>query len=482
MFKWIYEGTKTGLVFLVKGAVLHSKTGADFSKKTDYLRYLSPNNKGLLVDGYSLKLSETMSFQNVCVIASPGAGKTTRYIIPNVLEKAKSRCSIVVNDPKGEVFENTSKYMEENGYRVILIDPENIARSSSFNPLLEVQNDIEIEQIAEILIECGNPSKGDTFWNNGAKRFISLFLKCLRIASLDDKATFNLANLYLLLQNFGEDGQALDSWIAINSVLPEEPKNPSLWNEWKGLLTGNKEGILSFVLNAITALKAMANRDLAKITSRSDFELETIRSRKTIIYFVTPPQHIEYYSFFTSLFFRSVFNTCMRQLPKSTDLPVFILYDEFGHSTIPNFVSTANTIRGYRVSLSIVLQSIAQLSARYGKDYAYSIQGGFSTYITYSGSDPETTQLFEKVMGRVRERQKKDFDDVVDQYKEYNLMNANEVRTIKEDQALLVCTNNNPVLLNSKPYFANSKYSRLASKGGIFVSNSNKPSPKLIKL
>ncbi len=81
-----------------------------------------------------------------------------------------------------------------------------------------------------------------------------------------------------------------------------------------------------------------------------------------VVYFITPPQHQEYYSFLTSLFFRSVFNASMRRMPDKHTLPLYVLYDEFGHSTIPNFVSTANTIRGYKVRLSIVLQSIAQLS------------------------------------------------------------------------------------------------------------------------
>ncbi|MBK8455553.1 MAG: TraM recognition domain-containing protein [Thiofilum sp.] len=91
----------------------------------------------------------------------------------------------------------------------------------------------------------------------------------------------------------------------------------------------------------------------------------------------------------TSLFFRSVFNASMRTMPHRHTLPLYVLYDEFGHSTIPNFVSTANTIRGYKVSLSIVLQSIAQLNTRYGHDYAQALQGGFHTLLTYAGSDPK---------------------------------------------------------------------------------------------
>lgn len=172
------------------------------------------------------------------------------------------------------------------------------------------------------------------------------------------------------------------------------------------------------MLNAITALSAMRQAHITQVTSESSFSLASLRTQKTVVYFITPPQHAEYYSFLTSLFFRSVFNVLMRRLlPKdgargkearTPYLSCYVLYDEFGHSTIPNFVSTANTIRGYRVSLSIVLQSIAQLSARYDRDYAQSIQGGFTTAIAYANSDPETASYFERVMGKTRVDQYQD--------------------------------------------------------------------------
>lgn len=103
---------------------------------------------------------------------------------------------------------------------------------------------------------------------------------------------------------------------------------------------------------------------------------------------------MEYYSPLMSVFFRSVFNACMRSLPASDALPVYILYDEFGHSTILGFSSVANTLQGYRASLSIVLQSIAQLETRYGKADAAAIQAGFNTLLTYSGSDPQAAAFF----------------------------------------------------------------------------------------
>lgn len=463
--------TKIILIFLFKGKVLRRTEGAEFSKSKEYSKYLKSGNKGLLLNGLDLSLSEPDSYQNVCVIARVGAGKTTRYIVSNVLHRAKRNCSIVINDPKGEVHTLTSGYMKDNGFNVLVIDPENVEKSNSFNPFLEAKDEIELEQIAEILVKCGNPEEKGSFWNNGAIRFVSIFMKCLQNAGRENPSYFTLANLYYLFQNFGNDGRKLDDWMARYSVNPDNPEDPRLWNEWKGVLTGNEEGVQSFVLNAITALKAMSNHKIASLTSTSDFSLDKIKEEKTIIYFITPPQHAEYYSFLTSIFFRSVFNSCMRKLPNNKTLPVYILYDEFGHSTIPNFVSTANTIRGYKVSISIVLQSISQLNARYGRDYAYSIQGGFNTYLAYSGSDPETASFFEKIIGKQRITQlPNNMQHFVENYREQNLMNSNEVRTMDKDKVLIVTTNKNPVLIKSHPFYEVFRFKRMTSREAYTIS------------
>ncbi len=467
------KAVSAGLMYLLKKRLLNSHSGASFDNESDYSSYLNSRNTGLLLDGDQLRLSEKQSFQNVCVTARIGAGKTSRYIIPNVLDRARRRCSQVINDPKGEVFSATSRYMKQCGYKVILIDPENLDRSSYFNPFLEAKNDIELEQVAEILVRCGNPTSSgkDDFWIQGAVRFVSLFIKCLKNAGEENPDHFNLHNLYYLFQNFGGDGLALDDFMARYSIIPDNPSDQSLWNEWKGVLTGNKEGVLSFVLNAITSLKSLSNQNIAKLTAKSDINLEDIRHEKTIIYLVTPAQHSEYYSFLTSLFFRSVFNACMRSMPQKGTYPVFILYDEFGHSTIPNFVSTANTIRGYEVSISIILQSISQLNSRYGHDYAKSIQGGFNTYLTYAGADPETANFFENIMGRVRERQTKEFFDTTNEYREYNLMNAGEIRMLDSESVLVVSGNKQAIQIPATPYFENWKFKRQTKKGALHMES-----------
>ena len=229
-----------------------------------------------------------------------------------------------------------------------------------------------------------------------------------------------------------------------------------------------RSGVQSVVMTAQTALRALTNRNVAWLTAASDFRLADLRRQKTIIYFITPPQLADYYGFLTSVFFQSVFNAAMRQMPGKHDLPIYVLYDEFGHSTIPSFGSIANTVRAYKVSLSIVLQSVAQLSQRYGKDAASALQGGFNTIQTFSGSDPETCIFFQNLCGRVRERQRKTplFDpNPQDQINEYNLLNADEVRTLGSNETIIVSTNRQPTRIASTPYFANGMFTKMTKRG-----------------
>lgn len=112
----------------------------------------------------------------------------------------------MVNDPKGEVFEATAGHMQRAGFCVVVIDPEDLTRSARFNPLLEAKTDIELEQVAEILIRAGSSgSQKDAFWDHGAIRLVCVLLKLLRRSSREDAGYFTLGNLYRLLQHFGSD-------------------------------------------------------------------------------------------------------------------------------------------------------------------------------------------------------------------------------------------------------------------------------------
>lgn len=451
MFRYLLKGASTAGKFLFFSQVLNRKTGAQLLNNDEVNSFLSSRNKGLLLDGVSRRLSVKESYQNVLMSARVGAGKTTKYIVSNVLDKASQNCSIVVHDPKGEVHQLTSGYLQSKGFRVVLYDVLDPKNSESFNPCWDVQNEVEIEQIAQTIVIAANGAQGDQFWNNGAIRILSVLLKIL---SYGQAKHFNLVNLYHLMQHAGDLGKGLNPWVAKNGWNPAYPDDPYLIKEWKAAMTGNKEGVNSFILNATMALKAFTNRDIKEFFHTSSYRIADLRKEKTAIFFVTPPENQAYYSFVTSLFFKTIFNECMRRehLGKNT-LDTYLLYDEFGNSFIPDFMSIATTIRGYRVSLSIILQTISQLSAKYGKEGSAVIQGAMNTNVCLSGADPETADYFSKVSGKVVDVQYHKRGEPRSTHSEYNLINPNEVRTMDEDKILIISKNRNPAIVPIKAFY-----------------------------
>ena len=114
-----------------------------------------------------------------------------------------------------------------------------------------------------------------------------------------------------------------------------------------------------------------------------------------------------------------------------------------------------------------MLQSIAQLSARYGRDIAHAIHGGFNAAMTYPGSDPDTCAFFESLCGKVRERQRRDLlaSNPQDSYREFNLLNATEIRTLKQGETIAVFSNRDPIRLSTVAYFESRHFKKMTAIG-----------------
>lgn len=444
-----------------------SKTGAQFAKNKDVKEYLSPKNTGLLIDGYSRRLSEEVSFQNVVVYGVTGTGKSSAFVRPNIFDKADRPSVIVVNDMSGDLYRDTSGQMAAKGYRVIVLNPHDLAHSHRYNPFLDIQNENETIHLAQMFVQAVSGGDGkDKIWSSGAERFVTFFLKCLR----KSENKYNTPhNLYYLFQNFGDDGSALHRFVAECSYDDE-----FMINEWKSLLSVHKDGILSFIMNATTALKIFANRDVCELTASSDIDLSTLRRQKTIIYIVTPPQYQKMYQPVTSMFFLSLLQACMRELPKRGDLPVYFLYDEFGNSFLPDFDVFATTVRKYKISLMLFMQGINQLVKSYGRNTTSVILSGIATQISFGAAEQETAEYFERRAGKVRVIQRPKLKDPhVENYSEYNLINASEIRELPAGQLLVISDNRKTALIDVVPSHQNPKFRRMMKKKPAAIRSSS---------
>jgi type IV secretory pathway TraG/TraD family ATPase VirD4 len=412
-------------------------------------RFFKPSNRGVVIDGKGSRLSEKDSFNHLGIVAKAGAGKSTVYIIPNILKLAEQNCSMVVTDLSGELYEKTSGYVASRGYKVYVLDPEAIEESIRYNPLYYAVDNEAIDLILEILIKSaytGNISSNDKFWLDGAKTIISIFIRVL-IRSREYKYV-NLANVKHLLNNFGADGTSLDNFIS-------KYADDYTFSEWRGFIKGNQNTVLSFISSAQAILSQIGINDKLKtLTASHTFDFKKLRQEKSIVYIRIPTHKQKQYNFLQNLFYTQLFNTVLEKLPNDRDLSIYCLLDEFGNTSIPNFANIITVIRKYRVSISIVLQDLSQLNSRYGKEEANSIvNGGISGQIYFAGADLDISSRLEKVLGN-RYVERVDIDGNYKTYKE-PVMSVRDIRTMKDDEVLFIYANKLPMKLNTTPYYKN---------------------------
>lgn len=420
------------------------KINAKFMGHWEKKRLLSNINKGLVINGTTQRLSENDSFRNLAMIASTGWGKTSGYIIPNIL--TQNTGSMVITDPSGALFKQTSGALQKKGYSVKVLNPLDLEHSIRFNPFSGLNSYSEVDEIAHILVKTANPDAKDPFWNQGAEMIISILARTLRRHPKGYKYA-NLANILHLLNNF-EDGTPLNPFIS-------KYADSQTYSQYKGFISNAPNTLQGLLSTAKVSLKAIADPDIARLTAYSTFKFEELRSQKTALFLVFPQNKLSYYSFLMNLFYTKLFHYCLdNNTFTGKSLPIYFLLDEFGHLTIPQFSSIITTTRQRNISISIILQSISQLEARYGKNDAHTIlHGGVATRIFSPGLDTQTNQMLAQTLGT--KRQEITTSEDVIQVKDDPILEAYQIRTMQDREALFLFANKKPIKLSITRYFEN---------------------------
>jgi type IV secretory pathway TraG/TraD family ATPase VirD4 len=466
----------TGFLHTLLTGTIGTNRGARFLNETEQLKLFADANQGLLIDGKQKRLTLDESYKHLLLVAQTGAGKTTKYIIPNVLRLADTDNSVIVTDPSGEIFSQTSGYMQSKGFKVLKFDPTDPEHSIYFNPLRYVfsyaNGHAKVDQVKAGLLAASLTASclsggNDAFWKAGAESLIEFFTCCLQDTP---KEYHNLYNVYKLLEAMTPDGKLLDKFMLAHV------NDKKLLDTWVSLTDNFNPTLQGQLASAQTALKPLRNEHIAKMLSKNTIRFSDLKKEKTILYLTFPVNEATVYTFILNLFYTQLFHEYMNEQAEVGGLPLFILYDEFGHANIPDFDIVATNIRKYKVSLSLVLQSLSQLETQYGKTKANTIlEGGIGSKLFYSGASEKTAQSIEQMLGKViREETYTIIDhDERTNRQEFNLLNADEIRTLPSNQAFFITGNKKPVLLEVTPHYNNREFKRKKNYGEAHIPMNN---------
>jgi len=297
----------TGLLHTLLTGTIGTNRGARFLTESEQLKIFTGKIPGLLIDGKNKRLPLDESFKHLLLVAQTGAGKTTKFIIPNVLQLADTENSIIVTDPSGEIFSLTSGYMQSKGFSVLKFDPTDPTHSIYFNPLRFIFSyesgrtsidQVKASLLASSLVASSLPSQEDAFWRTGAESLIEFFTQCLRDAP---KEYHTLFNVYKLIESMTPDGGLLEEFML------KYLKDSRLQDKYLSYLNNFNSTLQSHLATAQTALKPLSNDHIARILSKNSISFKKLKKEKTILYLTFPVNESSFYTFILNLFYTQLF-------------------------------------------------------------------------------------------------------------------------------------------------------------------------------
>ena len=139
-----YEGRENGSSHWSTG-------GEEYRKRSDGKEILNRKEGFILSRNHYLgtDLKKVIINKNVLVVGGSGSGKTACYIKPNILQCLGS---YVITDPKGELYKETSKFLQSEGYDIKVFNLVNPKFSDFYNPLFNICSEQDVDTLAHILV------------------------------------------------------------------------------------------------------------------------------------------------------------------------------------------------------------------------------------------------------------------------------------------------------------------------------------------
>ena len=339
-----------------------------------------------------------ISNRNIFVVGGPGSFKTQSYVLPNVINNRSS--SIVVTDPKGEIYEMTNAIKQKQGYKTVVVNFKDFLLSSRYNPLLYIRKSSDTNIIANAVVSAKNDPKRKDFWFNAQMSLLNSLIKYVYFEY--DPKSRNLEGILDFLEEFdpryNEDGVSeLDEQF---ERLPDGHEAKRSY--YLGFRQAQSEARPNIVISLLTTLLDYIDNDVSEFTNTNDFFFEELGQSKVCLYILISPLdrtwdgliNLYFQQMFTELFLLGDKNNA--KLP----VPCVMLLDEFVNlgyfATYENFLATC---RGYRISVSTILQSIPQLQELYGDKKAKAIIGNHSVRICLGGVEETTAEYFSRLIG-----------------------------------------------------------------------------------
>lgn len=421
--KWCDNSLKTILIFIaiyIIGIGVYISTRKNYrrgeeygSAKWGYSREINkkykqrPNltNK-ILTKNVSIGLNGKAHRRNlnVLVCGGSGAGKTRFFCKPNVMQ---CNTSMVILDPKGEIIRDTGNLLKKKGYEVKVLDLINMEKSHCYNPFVYLTNDNDVQKLVTNLFKATTPkesSSNDPFWDTAASMLLLALIFYLKYEAPEDEQNFPMVMEMLRAGEVHEDDDTYVSPLDVlfNNLEAKEPEHIAV-KYYRNYHSGSAKTLKSIQITLVARLEKFNLESLASLTITDELDLPSLGEKKTALFALIPDNDTSF-NFLVSILYTQLFQQLffLADHKYNGSLPVHVhfIMDEFANVSLPNdFDKILSVMRSREVSVSIILQNLAQLKALFEKQWE-SIVGNCDEFLYLGGNEQSTHKYVSELIGK----------------------------------------------------------------------------------
>ena len=445
---------------------------------------------GMLPDGQVLTLpKDTRLNANLAVCGSSGTGKSRAISRNLVLQAVKRGESVILTDPKSELYESMGEYLRENGYIVKVFNLVEMDHSDSWNCLGEVgSSELMAQTFADIVLQNTSGDSKDAFWYNAELNLLKALVLYVALEMPPEKR--NIATVYDLLYTQTEKGLS-DMMASIShehanqytgELLPPSPASAPY-----AIFRQSSETVRTSVIIGLgSKLAVLQAQQVRNITSYNEIDLE-LPGKQKCAYFCIVSDQDSTYDFLSSLFFSFLFIRLIRYADAYCEggmlhPKVKFILDEFPNCClIPDFTKKCSTIRSRGCSVAVFFQNVGQMRNRYPDDQWQEILGACDSTVFLGCTDMLTAEYFSdrigtasvEVEGTMRELNTMHITDYTPRFRKTNslgrrpLLTPDEVLRLPPDQVLIFIRGQKVMRAKRFDYSLHPDYKKLKSRKAI---------------
>lgn len=370
------------------------------------------NSGGIIVGYEKNKKSEKIYYidDNIhsLVVGATRSGKTRSIVLQTVGNIGLAGESMIISDPKAEIYHYTSKFLENLGYKIITLDFKNPTKSTRYNflqPVIDAVNREDFRKAEEYAWDItqslvGNEdTKMEKIWRDGEMSVIAGAIMSVVFDNKEHPEYQNLTNVYSFISEMCRTtGQQMPINKYIENLAPEHPAS-TIFNIAR-IAPEKTRG--SFFTSALTTLRLFTSKSIYGMTCKSDFSLKQAGEEKTVTYIILPDEKTTYYPLASLFVYQNYVSFVESADERGGELKTRVNYilDEFGNfTTIPAFSNMLTVAGGRKIRFNLFLQSFSQLENKYGREVAENIRDNCQTWIYLKTASNETASIISKKLG-----------------------------------------------------------------------------------